>query len=114
MKLFLAAVLLFVSFFSAISLACQNGDTSKTLLVIHVSEAGEENAIIGEIRTSDNNITITHSDYALVGVQGDWITVDYFGKTYSFNRLNAQQSVFCFKAIFAEEEKGRCNSVLGK
>ena len=101
MKFLFSMTLLLGSFCSFATYACQNGDTSKILLVLADSGEGEENAVIGEVLTGDGSVHITRDWYELSRDDGKVITVKNLSSgTYSFDRANAREAGFCFKAIF--------------
>ena len=103
MKLLLFSLSFFVCLISTKSYACQNGDTSKVLLVVGETEAGEENAVLGSIKTSDGTVEIEKSGYYITQSQGSEIFMKGLdGSSYRFDSKNAQSSGrFCYRVIYA-------------
>ena len=101
--LIFAAIAGFSCLLPSVSFACTPGDTSKVLLVIHDSDEGEEDKVVGEISTSDNMVAVTSRSYFLRGEVGNVINLESLGgHKYSFDRRKARWGRFCFKSIFGE------------
>lgn len=100
---FIAIPLIFGLLAPTVSNACQNGDTSKVLLVVSETRDGEEMAVIGEIRTVDGAVSIIRDHYKETSNDGSVITLlRTTGEIYKFDRKNTREAGFCYQAILAQ------------
>jgi hypothetical protein len=103
MKTLLLALASIVSLVGSVSMACQNGDTSKILLVISETSAGQENAVIGSVSTADGSVSFESNELYVKSRLGSVIMVkSFYGRQYKFDMKTAyQDDRFCFAAVYA-------------